>query len=671
MTLRAVGDSPNRAISFRDVSFGLVTAVMSCLLSSNAWSQTTTVSVQCLCDLSAHPPGFDCRTYCCKRNSSLCAAPAPVPPATAPLADALTQLFSELTRERTPAEKAYAENEKGRKAYEKARKAYSKKDADEALRQLGHATAFFERASTFHPGEPIYAGNVDLARKFADGIAAERRYTRDAIDRGIQAAALAAREEQEAQVRRSQELSDALRQARASFEENKSAFLAALESGKAAAPAEHPSACLEACPTVSGPLGSRVVDPGCTRRCLLDGAASGSIPAREFLSPPEPAVVSGATDEIRESDYFFDLQTRKGPTTPAPGVPSPAGPLPDPTTRADRNDVPASGQDQDSCLAGCPSVTSTMGRKEPDHACIARCLLAGDASKSESGGVTDADESAGRGHIARLPTEVDGAALRRSALQEVPSPVRRSGDGRSILVGGTGWVFGFNIGEGNESLREEAMRRLWQQMELAGVDPEKFVNMAEYKFLIGVATHHHPVVDAVWRVAFHDQFSDGEYSAAEQPLYASLRGRKAENLDCHSNGAMVCLSALSHDDVAAGTVRLFGPQITQASLLKWQRLLDDKKIARLEIHLNQGDPIAPLSYFWAQLVALAKNPFLPTPLSVASTDALGREIHRHAPKASTVFYDSCGKTTFGLPLSLDCHDMALYQRLATAGTAGR
>ena len=137
------------------------------------------------------------------------------------------------------------------------------------------------------------------------------------------------------------------------------------------------------------------------------------------------------------------------------------------------------------------------------------------------------------------------------------------------------------------------------------------------------------LVDRVIGVPFKsDQVTFGAYSAGAQPLYAVLKGAQTAHLDCHSNGAMICLNALSSGDIipvkdgsgkSTLDVRLYGPQITPAAVQKWRSLVSEGKVRSIAITLNEGDPIGPASY------AVGDLPWVNATVRVAKVvDALSR-----------------------------------------------
>ena len=350
------------------------------------------------------------------------------------------------------------------------------------------------------------------------------------------------------------------------------------------------------------------------------------------------AVDVGGT-ELEESQYFYDLQMRR--------------------TGVGRSDVsPASSAQPDRAPPLDPA-----GDPEPSS-----------ALRGASPGPPDGDESTHAGVIRQDPN-------RRAHHPTATPPPPTVGSDNSCreykeydngVVQGTSWIAGLNRPKLNEKLRPEAERRLYDQLRLAGKLRKEDVENVEskrragnvneateaqtaalkrvfnpngYDFMIGVAARHETFIDLLERVATGDEFTNGAFSASTQPLYASLKGRSFQLLNCHSNGAMVCLAALTGDcpDVKAVDVRLFGPQITPSSVGKWQHLLDAGRVRSVAIYINKGDPIAPASFAGgvaARRVGLGVGGF-----GVASTllsyESLRASINRLAPGISVTFFDFC------------------------------
>lgn len=266
--------------------------------------------------------------------------------------------------------------------------------------------------------------------------------------------------------------------------------------------------------------------------------------------------------------------------------------------------------------------------------------------------------------LMRARTEIDLAKLKfnesvRVASQrglriiEPPSPVRQyvaSGDG---LIGGTGWIYGYNIpaGAAGRAVRakaDAALRRLQHE----GTGP--LIDPSEYRFILGVAAGYGTIVDLASRV-FFDNFRNGQASAEDQALYASLTGRRFDRLDCHSNGAMVCLAALQNDDARAQEVRLFGPQITPESASLWNELVTTKRVRGVTVYISTGDPVPLVSYLLGTVArASSTASFL---LSIVG--GVERAAKVEAPNVNFITL-SCPHLRF--PMSGACHDMATYQR---------
>lgn len=175
---------------------------------------------------------------------------------------------------------------------------------------------------------------------------------------------------------------------------------------------------------------------------------------------------------------------------------------------------------------------------------------------------------------------------------------------KSGLIGGTGWVLESYFRDIASDLspedRAKADKALEIQMTLAGKSKEEFASVKDYDFILGVAVSSNPGVDLVDRV-IRDQKDDGRYSPSVRQEYARLKGRYFDVLDCHSNGAMICLAALRNGDVVARKVRLFGPQLSPSALLDWRKMLDrhgfGNKIESLDIVLSERDPVSKFSFY--------------------------------------------------------------------------
>jgi hypothetical protein len=240
-----------------------------------------------------------------------------------------------------------------------------------------------------------------------------------------------------------------------------------------------------------------------------------------------------------------------------------------------------------------------------------------------------------------------------------PREYKYSGDG---LIGGTKWIYYFNVPPGSDdAVRARAEQALRTQNKVAGTTPGEFVDSKNYNFILGMAASRHPTEDLLERV-LADNPREGMQTVAQQAWYASLRNRQFDRLDCHSNGAMICLAALTLQDAKAEHVRLFGPQMTRESLADWQALLDEGKVKDVKIYINRGDPVPGLSYLGTQKErVLGRAEF---------ADSLGNEIHKYAPGVKVQFNDcppdllntGIHTTIAGTALNINCHDMRLYQK---------
>lgn len=254
----------------------------------------------------------------------------------------------------------------------------------------------------------------------------------------------------------------------------------------------------------------------------------------------------------------------------------------------------------------------------------------------------------------------------RSEYPPVPPNFRQSGRG---LIGGTTWEFrtyAYNVppnvsAEQAMEIRSRADRELDRQFQLSGRSKEGFIETDHYNFIIGVATSSNFGIDLVKRVIW-DQLARGRATPLLQEDYNKLRHRAFTQLDCHSNGAMVCLAALANGDATAGRVRLLGPQITRAALKEWENLLKTRRIQSLEIHFNDKDPIAALSYLDGLLVPSKEDPLLIQAGRIVGNVLFGQglqdTLRREAPSATIVRF-KCGYTG-ALHFTMDCHKSGVY-----------
>jgi hypothetical protein len=262
-----------------------------------------------------------------------------------------------------------------------------------------------------------------------------------------------------------------------------------------------------------------------------------------------------------------------------------------------------------------------------------------------------------------------------------PAPARSAGPAvstvrtlTSLFVGGTGWINGFYVPPGQEQLRREQTCSLLHQLSLKGATLSSFINPKDYDMIIGVGRSMNEFYDLISRVAIFDEFTDGNYTAESEALYASLRGTRTEKLDCHSNGAMVCLAALSRGgataDLTAGHVRLFGPQITANALERWQQLISSGKTKSVEINVIDGDPIAPLSYGFGEVFRFMK---VGLPLPSAGFISLDMFSGRMPPgiKFNRIIVPECqAEMAKSVANLFACHDAKLYLAKAAERQGG-
>jgi hypothetical protein len=251
---------------------------------------------------------------------------------------------------------------------------------------------------------------------------------------------------------------------------------------------------------------------------------------------------------------------------------------------------------------------------------------------------------------------------------ESPASFRHSPHG---LIGGMEWmtgIYAMNVptnlsGEQARRAREESERQFFARLKLAGISPENFIDPKHYDFIIGVAESSNGFSDLTKRVMW-DNLAKGRATPLLQKEYDLIRGRSFDVLDCHSNGAMICLAAMANDHVkltGQGPVRLFGPQITPSAAKEWQRLAK-KNHFNIEIYYNSGDPVPRLSYAATELLpakivtpgeryAILKEVFAGTGLQDLITS--------NAPSAKIVTSE-CGAGG-AFRYSIDCHLFKWYQ----------
>lgn len=222
------------------------------------------------------------------------------------------------------------------------------------------------------------------------------------------------------------------------------------------------------------------------------------------------------------------------------------------------------------------------------------------------------------------------------------------------LVTGYKGIYGLNVPESQQGteVEQKSGEMLEGQRILAGVSKEEFMNPRDSSFIIGI-TRSHDLSDLIRVITY--QTRRGRLSAAKEPLYASLRNRQFEQLDCHSAGAMVCLTALELRDAKARHVRLFGPQITPESLSQWQRLIEQGQVSSIELYINAGDPIPGLSYSVGSYLYYGESW---PPYEMSFDELLLTSIKKRAPGISVKFLPCHGRSGY---FDSTCHLLKAYQ----------
>lgn len=151
---------------------------------------------------------------------------------------------------------------------------------------------------------------------------------------------------------------------------------------------------------------------------------------------------------------------------------------------------------------------------------------------------------------------------------------------------------GFNVPPGSsEAMRKKSEKSFIDQQHKIQEGPA--VSAQGYDFVIGMAKIPEIALHAPQELlrGLMDNALLGAYSAYERELYPAIKARSFDRLECHSNGAMVCLTALGKGDIAAREVKLFGPQITISSLPVWAQLVKDGRVEKIDLYWLKADPI--------------------------------------------------------------------------------
>lgn len=206
--------------------------------------------------------------------------------------------------------------------------------------------------------------------------------------------------------------------------------------------------------------------------------------------------------------------------------------------------------------------------------------------------------------------------------------------------------------------RAAAEIALTEQLERAGVRRDTFVRLKDYDYVIGLAVSSNGLDDIGMR-GMWDNFASGRATPVLQKKYDELRGKSFGTLDCHSNGAMICLAALANQHVTAKNVRLIGPQITELAMLEWEGLLRRGEIDRLQIFINRGDPVPAVSTAANYLIPGLRTHTYSLLAVNAILDQFGLrdDILRNAPTAEVIVLNC---RSAGYTFSMSCHYLESY-----------
>jgi hypothetical protein len=228
--------------------------------------------------------------------------------------------------------------------------------------------------------------------------------------------------------------------------------------------------------------------------------------------------------------------------------------------------------------------------------------------------------------------------------------------GRGLVLGVT-QVGGFNVPPGTAAanrarMREEAARQLDDAQARAGIEPFRRPYTEGYDFILGLARDPRKLFTNLPELSrgMNDSDQEGNYSRLSREVYASLKGRYFETLECHSNGAMVCLRALREGEVAAKSVRLLGPQLSQATLPDWEWLIEQGYVNRVKIFALSYDPVPLVTVAYSTIEQRQW---------VAALKLLRNAIFSHAPAVEYEMVDC----PVGIESNLmACHAIPLYQQ---------
>ena len=334
------------------------------------------------------------------------------------------------------------------------------------------------------------------------------------------------------------------------------------------------------------------------RNSRCDGADIGNLPPSEQAQSGPPRQDAGLPSDQDSSPG----QPRK-PTAPAPAPANGAASVPtsppNAVTSAPPPALPLQASDFAPPSTGARSPCAVGSTASQDAVRAGRLA---DAARRLRDAIATCRGAATRtllnDRLALIEREI-AARRERAAYPSQPAG----------LIGGTTWEFEAyyrdlpaNLPPAERARLNEEFR---QQLRRAGISAETFAAARDYDFILGLAMSDSASVDLVQRV-MKDEVGAGEYSRQTRKDYDSLRGRHFDVLDCHSNGAMICLAALKSGDVTARKVRLLGPQLSYDAALAWRELLDQgglgNKIQQLEVVIAEGDPVPPGSFLSGDLL---------------------------------------------------------------------
>ncbi|MBK6905567.1 MAG: hypothetical protein IPH08_00015 [Rhodocyclaceae bacterium] len=219
-----------------------------------------------------------------------------------------------------------------------------------------------------------------------------------------------------------------------------------------------------------------------------------------------------------------------------------------------------------------------------------------------------------------------------------------SGNG---LIGGTTWIAGYNVPAGSARAacaRQKvfASRPFWRVFPI-----NEAVDFDRFSFVLGIASSTAAFTDLRKRVLF-DNLSAGKATPQMQSAYNSLKGRSFDELDCHSNGAMICLAALENKEHRCRSCGALRPADHARSLALWQQLIKSRRVRSVQIYLNQNDPVPAVAMAFSAKAALN--------VGLLDVKAMDRFIKDSAPSIGVkVFLAAVWCPT------LECHDLRAYK----------